>query len=64
MLYKVVNLLNYIFSMRDIFEIAALTQTHIAVMEAYLLVWNDTIALFLFFERFILQFLDCYQQMD
>lgn len=33
-------------------------------MEAYLLVWNDAIAFYLFFERFILQFLDCYQQLD
>lgn len=33
-------------------------------MEAYLLVWNDIITLYLYFERFILQFLDTYQQLD
>lgn len=62
--YKIVNMLNYVFALKDIFELVAVTSSLVSVMVAYLLIWNDAIALFLYFERFILQFLECYQHLD
>ncbi|CAD8175369.1 unnamed protein product [Paramecium pentaurelia] len=62
--YKMINALNLILGQQEFYAQVFSTHSRIIVMEIYLLLWNDVIALYLMLERFVRQFLDCYQQMD
>ncbi|CAD8107786.1 unnamed protein product [Paramecium sonneborni] len=62
--YKIINALNLILGQHDFYAQVFSTHNRIVVMEIYLLLWNDVIGLYLMLERFVQQFLDCYQQMD
>lgn len=51
--YKTINCLNFIFAQYDLLLSTIQSHNRTIVMEIYLLLWNDVIALYLMLERFI-----------
>ncbi|CAK85922.1 unnamed protein product (macronuclear) [Paramecium tetraurelia] len=62
--YKAINCLNFILAQYDLFLSISKLHNRTVVMEIYLLIWNDLIAMYLMLERFIRQFMECYTQLD